>query len=447
MLFLYNTLIYLSILIGLPILLPYVLLSSKRRKSLIYKLGWKAVPTMIENSDKDDRPTIWIHALSVGEVISALPLVDVLKERFSGQIIISASTLTGYNIACERLKDKVDGITYSPYDFRFAVNQVLDRIRPSIALIVETDAWPNMIDCLQNRGIPVLLVNARMSDRSLRGYRRYNLITSILFQQLSKICVQTTEDAHRYAQLGVSEDKLIVTGNLKFDQTYPTLSESDEADLKIMLGIDPGAKLIVAGSTHEGEEEIICRAFIRLLNDHAGLLLINAPRDPGRSADISRLFAGAGLEPCLLSEISLSSPERFPNIVVIDTIGLLVKLYALSDISIVGGSLLEIRGIGGHNPLEPAAYAKPVIYGENMRNFRQIAGMLESAGGALKVADVDQLTSALRSMLEDEKQAHRIGQKAYEVFSANKGAVARTIDVALMHMDSAIKNSIKQVRR
>lgn len=437
MLFLYNMFIRIALVIGLPVLLPYMLLSPKRRQTLLYKLGWKVPPTLSENGIQKmgNGQRVWIHALSVGEVIAVKPLVSELKRRLIGNILFSASTLTGYDIACKQLKDQVAGIFYSPYDMRSAVNRTLDRIRPSLTVIVETDTWPNMISNLRDRNIPVLLVNARLSDRSLKGYRRFNFITSILFRQLNKICVQSDADAHRYVQLGVPEGNLIVTGNLKFDQSYPSLSETEIADLKNNLGINPEARIIVAGSTHEGEEEIVGAAFSRLRNEYPNLVLINAPRDPNRSDHISQQYTVAGLKPCLLSEINPLKTDKSVNVIIIDAIGMLVRLYAISDISIIGGSLLDIRGIGGHNPLEPAAFAKPVIFGENMRNFRQIASLLKSAGSILKATDADQLTVSLRSLLDDRKLANRTGQKAYQVFSANKGAVTMTVDQVLQHLE------------
>jgi len=422
------------VLIGLPLILPYVLLSGKRRRSLLYKLGLKSMPGLIENQDRDSQPRIWIHALSVGEVISSIPLVKALNDRQPGDIIYSASTLTGYDTACKRLQDQVTAVIFSPYDLRYAVNRTLDRMSPSLALIVETDVWPNMIDSLQQRRIPVLLVNARLSDRSLRGYRRLKHFAAALFPRFTKICTQTHEDAGRFMQLGVSEDQLVITGNLKFDQTYDPVSNEEKVQLRKRLGIAPDAKIVVAGSTHEGEESVLAEAFKRVRMSHPTLVLIDAPRNPYRSAAIADLFDAAGLKPCLLSDIDASGPDRSADVVIIDTIGLLVKLYALCDIAIVGGSLLDIRGIGGHNPLEPAAYAKPIIFGKNMRNFRQIAGMLETAGGALTVEGSDQLASALRSLLENTRRSHEIGEQAHKVFNANKGAVAKTIDLALEHL-------------
>jgi 3-deoxy-D-manno-octulosonic-acid transferase len=314
---------------------------------------------------------------------------------------------------------------------------MLDRIGPSMVLIVETDVWPNMIDCLRQRRIPVLLVNARLSDRSLRGYRRLKGLTAALFPRLTGICTQTDEDARRFEQLGVSADRLMVTGNLKFDQTYEAISDDEKVQLQQRLGIAPDAKVIVAGSTHAGEENIIAEAFRRVRRHHPGLVLINAPRNPQRAKAIAAVFNQAGLNARLLSEVDASGSLRSVEVVIVDAIGLLVKLYALSDVAVVGGSLLDIRGIGGHNPLEPAAFAKPIIFGHNMRNFRQIAGMLESSGAALVVADTAGLSRALRSLLDDTNHARELGLQAYRIFNVNKGAVTRTADLALQILNAS----------
>jgi 3-deoxy-D-manno-octulosonic-acid transferase len=237
-------------------------------------------------------------------------------------------------------------------------------------------------------------------------------------------------------QLGVSENQLVVTGNLKFDQEYPPVLENEKEELKKALGIQPTSRVIVAGSTHEGEEAVIAGAFSQIRRDHPDLILINAPRDPDRSNTIAHLYQDAGLNPRLWSERNHSDAKPAFNVIIIDTIGLLVKLYAICDIAIVGGSLIDIHGIGGHNPLEPAAFSKPVIFGKNMRNFRQIAGMIENAGGALIVDGTDQLSATLKELVGDPQRSKEIGKNANRVFKANKGAVTRTIEQVLEQLKS-----------
>ena len=398
-----------------------MLLSEKRRKTLLQRLG--LVP-ISGNLNKIGGFPIWIHALSVGEVLSALPLAERLGNRFGFKnIVFSASTRTGFEIASQHLNGKVNTVFFFPYDLLFSVKRIANQITPCLAVIVETDIWPNFLFEMKKRNIPVLLVNARLSEKSFAGYRRFSFFTKALFLNFSKICAQTEEDARRFNLLGAPRETISLTGNMKFDQADATISHEEIAQLRQLLKIPTGRKIIVAGSTHRGEEEILADAFSRLKQDYGDLVLIVVPRDPNRAESVSRIFKFRGFSALTMSALKESAADAGSEVIVIDVIGLLRKLYSLADCAFVGGSLVNFRG---HNPLEPAVFAKPVLFGPYMADFKQIANMLLESGGAVQVSDAEHFCKAVIMFLTDETKAEEIGKRAFEIFYANKGAVGKT---------------------
>jgi 3-deoxy-D-manno-octulosonic-acid transferase len=374
--------------------------------------------------------TIWVHALSVGEVIAAAPLVRSLADRPAGPpIVLSVSTAGGYQTARQKLEGTVAGIIFAPYDLPFIVQRVAAWINPGLAVIVETDVWPNCLCEMRRRNVPVILANAKLSDRSFAGYRRAARFAAYLFAMLTKILCQTREDAARFRQLGVPRDRIEIAGNIKFDQIDEGTLPDQVVSLRRILDAAPQRPVWVAGSTHPGEEDLIRMAFSKIRRTHADLLLIVAPRDPRRAGAVCRLFESAGFAAARLSGLSDRPFRRRAEVVVIDVLGILKHLYALADVALVGGSLLNIRGIGGHNPLEPAAFAKPVLFGPNMKNFKEIEGLLLDARGALRVSGAAALQATVDELLKNRELARRVGRNARGVIDANKGAVARTVAI------------------
>lgn len=429
MIILYNTILFLLIIIGLPILLPVGFLSENRRKTVWRRLGF-AQPfpkkTGTGNFSGHHKP-IWVHALSVGEALSAAPLLSGLKEKFPAHpLLLTVSTLTGYQIAQKKLRGLATSIRFFPYDIPFCVKQAIHRIDPALVLIVETDVWPNFMFEIQKRKIPTLLVNARLSVQSYQGYRRLSFFFRPLFSAFSRICVQSETDARRFAGLGIAPDKIHPTGNLKFDQNHAALSPDTLAKHRQSLSIGPGQPVIVAGSTHDGEEKILLRGIRRLKRQWPTLTLVIAPRDPKRAASVSLMAESMNLRTTTMTARQKSSPGPPPDVVVVNILGILRDLYALADIAFVGGTLVPHSG---HNPLEPAAWAKPILFGPDMRDFLTISHSLETAGGAMRIHDTDSFSRVTNRLLSDPRKSAAMGQNALAVFQANGGAVEKTLAV------------------
>ena len=425
----YNIVVFIVMTLGLPLIIPMVLISDKRRKTVFQRLGLIRLPPKFvkEGFEKSKKKRIWVHGLSVGEVFSAIPLVKMLNEcSLASPLVFSASTKTGYDIAIRHFTGRVETIFYFPYDLAFSVNRITRRIAPEIVVIVETDIWPNFLFEMKKRRACVLLVNARLSKASLIGYQRLGLFAKQVFLNFVHICAQSSEDAERFHQLGVPFDRITVTGNIKFDEAHQTLALKDIENLKRSSFVQHAQKVLLAGSTHPGEEEILLKAFIRLKKHTDELLLIVAPRNPERAGSIFRMFNSAGCSVGLMKEIKKIFSDKKFDVIIIDAIGLLKALYAISDIAFIGGSLVNC---GGHNPLEAAAFSKPILFGEDMSDFVDISRTLLEAGGAICVKGADDLYAAVASLLENEQKASEMGKNALRVITANKGAVEKTIKV------------------
>ena len=423
--FWYNFLMLGGLLICFPLVLPFLVLSPKRRKTVLKRLfapdthGMNSFP---ENNRSSN--VLWVHALSVGEMISAIPLVLELERIFGkDNIVLSASTLTGFETAISRLVNRVGHIFFFPYDLLYSVNRAINQVDPALVIIVETDLWPNFMAGLKTRGIPALLVTARLSDRSARGYQRVPGLIGALLNTFAAICVQSAEDARRFVALGASEKRVITTGNMKFDQPVNALDAAETDALRQSFGLHPDDRILVAGSTHAGEEEILASAFKSIRLDSAGFKMIVAPRDPGRARAVVDMFQGHGLQAVCLAQAAPADNAQPVDVVVIDRIGVLSRAYALGELAYIGGSLVNA---GGHNPLEAAARGKPIVFGPDMSDFKTVARLLVEAGGAVQVMDADSLKPALARLLNEMDVARRAGQQARRVFIENSGAVDRT---------------------
>ena len=429
MILLYNIAFFIIVILGLPLIIPLVLISDKRRKTVLQRLGLIRLPSEIvrDGSERSNKKRVWVHGLSVGEVLSAVPLVKLLNEcSAASHLVFSASTKTGYEIANQHLADHVESIFYFPYDLAFSVNRITRKISPEVVVIVETDIWPNFLFEMKKRHVSVLLVNSRLSKASFEGYKRLEFFAKQVFLNFVHICVQSPADADRFHRLGIPVDRITVTGNIKFDEAHQTLGLNDVKKLKRSMSIGHTQKVLLAGSTHPGEEEILLKVFTRLKSYNSDVLLIVAPRNPDRAGSIYRMFSSAGFSVGLLKEIKNIFTDKNFDVIIIDTMGLLKTLYAVSDIAIIGGSIVKC---GGHNPLEPAAFSKPILFGEDMSDFTDISIMLLEAGGAACVKDAEELYDSVVSLLENDKKTLEMGKNALCVFNANKGAVERTIKV------------------
>ncbi len=426
-----------GLILGGWLLLPLILTSSKRHHTFLHRLGIKQPSEIAVRSSAPALKPIWVHALSVGEVLAAFPLVQALQTRFPERpLILSASTQTGYLIAVQRFSAMAAGIVYFPYDLPFCVKKTINWIDPALMIIIETDIWPNFLHFMQTRNVPVMLVNARISEKALRAYLRFGFFTQLMFGAFTTVCIQSPTDFSRFIRLGVARERLELCGNIKFET-----QAVDIAALKIDLFkrhlkisacfVKSELKIIVAGSTHPGEETIILDAWRRLKLTEPDTLLIIAPRDPCRASSIRRLCQDAGLFSMTLKQWQKSgepNTDEIPDVLIIDAIGILKKLYAIAHIAFIGGSLVNC---GGHNPLEAAVFAKPILFGPDMSDFASIRNKLIDAQGALQVHDADSLNNAFRKLLTDRPYAHKMGHNAYRLLQENRGAVDRTVNAVV----------------
>jgi 3-deoxy-D-manno-octulosonic-acid transferase len=423
----YNLLWMFGSFLAIPWLLVSAIVSRKRRKTVLQRLGVAAAPGLpdLNASDPGIHP-LWVHALSVGEVLSAIPLARALKQKYPDRwIVFSASTLTGYETASRLLQNDLNAVFYFPYDLVFSVRAVINRIRPALVVIVETDIWPNFLFEMKRRLIPVVLVNARLSDHSYSGYRRFLKWTSPVFQCFSFVCAQSKADARRFLELGLPSDGVMIAGNLKYDSPPDLASENARQYLRRILSGISHQKCLVAGSTHPGEENMILDTFSRLKAEIPALCLILAPRDAERAIRICSLAASHGLTAELLTRMEGLAALEAPDVVVVDTIGHLKPLYSLSDVAFVGGSLIDF---GGHNPLEPAAFAKPILFGPYTSDVAESCNLLLASDGALLVHDADELLQAALSLLNCPERAREMGENAFQILKENQGALEKTLD-------------------
>jgi 3-deoxy-D-manno-octulosonic-acid transferase len=412
-----NIIMLLGLILTFPFVLPLILTSKKRRRTVLRRLGFQRI------SQQRDHQPIWIHALSVGETLAAVELVKTLRKSISRRkIFFSVSTATGFDEAGKRLANDTDCIFFYPYDILFIVRKVLRKVSPSLFVLVESDIWPTFLLELKKMNVPAVLVNARLSASSFVGYKRLSWIMGPVLNTFTVICVQSEKQGKRFVQIGVKPEKISVTGNIKFDQKIDHVNRKNIVSLKESLSISENKKVFLAGSTHPGEERILMESFVRLKSAHPDLVLVIVPRNPDRSEEVCRLASDSGLRVKKMSQ----DKSFFPDVVVIDKMGILGKLYAISDVAFVGGSMVAF---GGHNPLEPAAFAKPIIFGPDMNDFPEISQMLLDAGGAIEVKDDEHICQYVRKLLTDSIKAREIGKKAYNVFQANQGAVEKTVAV------------------
>lgn len=394
--------------------------TQKYREGLMQRLG--RVPPWLR-SKAAERPVIWLHAVSVGEVLAASRLISEADHAFPQlQVLISTTTRTGQALARERFGP--NRVFYCPLDLPWAVRAYLNELKPRMLVLAETEFWPNLLSSCFHRQIPVAVVNARISDRSWPRYRKLRWFWQPILGRLSRILAQSNIDAQRLAAIGCDTGRISVSGNLKFD--VRAVQESKATQLLKLLG--GNLRFVVAGSTLEGEEEALLEAWSRLLESDPNLVLVLAPRHPERFAVVTVLLGRSGNAWVHRSEWKEMSPEahaplRGGQIVLLDTIGELASIYSLASVAFVGGSLIPA---GGHNPLEPAQFGVPIVVGPHYANFRAITEDLRSHD-ALRIADTDHLAQALIDLLADRGAAERMGHRARKVFEAQSGATMRSV--------------------
>jgi 3-deoxy-D-manno-octulosonic-acid transferase len=369
-----------------------------------------------------ETPAIWLHAVSLGEVSAAAALVRALRVRHPGiPFVLSTATPTGRAQAIAQFAAEVD-IRFLPYDTPGSVRRFLARIRPRLAIIMETELWPNLLEECRRRGTPVVFASARLAATSVSRYRRFGRLFSDAVAAATLVAAQTAEDAERFVAIGADRARTHVVGNVKFDmQLGEAVIEQGRGLRERYLGARP---VWVAGSTHGGEEEQLLRAHAELRKRIANALLVLVPRHPQRFESVAGMLARQGVR---FERRSLGNAVRPDSeILLVDTMGELAALYAAADVAFVGGSLVPV---GGHNLLEPAALGVPVITGPYTANSREIARQLVQRGGAIEVADAAALADALHKLLADPAGRERAGSCARAFVAAHRGSVARLVDL------------------
>ncbi|HSF29753.1 MAG TPA: 3-deoxy-D-manno-octulosonic acid transferase [Candidatus Tectomicrobia bacterium] len=418
---LYNGLLLLASVGALPYFALKSLRATKYRAGLRQRFG--SIPLDVVSALRGTRP-LWLHAVSVGEVIAAVPLVNALRGRFPGlPILVSTVTETGQATAREKMA--ADACLYFPLDYVWVVRQVIARLQPRLFLMVETELWPNFLRELAQQEIPAMLVNGRLSPRSFRGYRRLRPFMRQVLRPIAILSMQTKLDADRIIAIGAEPSRVHVTGNIKYDLRLTPLSHDEVQALRAELGIDE-APVFMAGSTHRGEEEIAIEAYLRARAREPTLRLLLAPRHLDRLDEIEALLHRHQLTTQRRSRGRLSSHESHSPVLLLDTIGELAKLYAVGTVVFVGGSFVPV---GGHNVLEPAAHRKAILFGPHMHNFHQIAAALLEAGGALQTQTPEALSTCVDGLLQQPERRQALGDAAYRVLRDNQGALARTLEL------------------
>lgn len=366
------------------------------------------------------RDSIWVHAVSVGEVNAALPLIRALRRRYPQlPMVVTTVTPTGSERVRAQLGDEVFHV-YLPYDLPRAVRRFLDCIRPSLAVIMETEIWPNLFHACGRRGIPLVIANARLSERSLRAYSPIHRLVEQALGNVDHIAAQSHADARRYRTLGADPARLSIAGNLKFDMPIPQgVRERGEA-LRHCWG--EARPVWFAASTHEGEELAVLQAHVEVLHRLPDALLLIAPRHPERFRAVEQSARNLGFSTC--THNGADKPDANCQCFVIDVMGAMMRYYAASDLAFVAGSLVPI---GGHNVLEPASLARPVLVGPYTFNFEEITRSLIGSGGARRIEAPDELGPVVLELLRDAPLRHRMGANARMVFARERGAVRRTM--------------------
>ena len=366
------------------------------------------------------RDSIWVHAVSVGEVNAALPLIQALRARHADRpMIITTVTPTGSERVRKLFGDSVFHV-YLPYDLPRAVRRFLDRIRPQLAVVMETEIWPNVFHACRARGVKLVIANARLSERSLRGYAPIRPLVARALNCVDLVAAQSAGDARRYRALGAEAERVTVAGNLKYDMPLPMDERERGAELRRQWG--DNRPVWIAASTHEGEELAVFETHLRVLTRLPDALLLIAPRHPERFRSVEQSARNLGF--AVATHSGGTAPDRDCQCFVIDAMGVLMRYFAGADIAFVGGSLIPV---GGHNVLEPAALAKPVLTGPYTFNFAEITRSLIDAGGAVQVDSPQRLAAEVLRLLRDPVVRARMGGAASAVCAREHGAAARTL--------------------
>jgi len=418
---LYSLLLLLFLLAYLPLSFLQDPTLRKYRRRLRERFAFYS-PSLLK-AIEGSRP-LWVHAVSVGELMAASPLIsELMKGNSRPKILLTTVTATGNQVAKERFP-QAEGIIFFPLDFRWIVKRSLRQLRPRAVVLTETELWPHFLRACGEEGIPCILVNGRISHRSFRHYRLVRPFFRTMIRNMSLFLMQTEADLSRILHLGAPPSRVKWTGNLKFDQL--TGQEGGDLGLRLKqeLGIEGQSPVFIAGSTHQGEEEAALEAFLAAKEEVEELILILAPRHPERWPAVERILDQKGVAWIRRSQL-LEGRGRRGDIILLDTLGELGGMYSLGSVVFVGGSLVRT---GGHNILEPAFYGVPILFGPHMENFREIADLFLRSGAAMVVQDSADLSRKVIWLLRHPEEARQMGMRARSVLEQNRGATQRTLE-------------------
>jgi 3-deoxy-D-manno-octulosonic-acid transferase len=424
--FIYNLLWPLGLLFFLPGYFTKMLRRGGYREKFGQRLG---IYDRALRARMSKQRSTWLHAVSVGEVNVALKLANALRTHEPDlHCALTTTTTTGFALACKNAPQWIE-VMYTPLDYWPVMRRAFSVIRPVRIVLVEAEIWPNLAAEAHARRIPLALVNARLSARSERRYRQFRFFIAPTFRLLDLVCVPEKEDAKRWAALGVSQDRIRLTGSIKYDPAgLDQVAEIQETAHPVFLNhLEPESPVLFGGSTHRGEEEVLANIFLRLRQQFPSLRLFVAPRHVERLQEIRAQLDALRLQVTLASE-ALAHRELNADCMLLDTTGELQRWYGIATVVFIGKSL---TAHGGQNPVEPILAGKPVVFGPHMENFATLANMLVSKKGAVQVQDVNSLEQALAELLHDREARQRLVQNAREVLSEHQGATARA--AALIH--------------
>ncbi len=410
---LYSFLLFVALCLAAPYLLFQALLHRKYLGSLRERLGLGLVA-------RNDEPRLLVHCVSVGEFLAAEPLLEALRKALPHlRLVISTTTATGQALARERVSSYAE-VCYFPLDFRSSVDRFLSAVKPSVVLILETEIWPNFLKAAQERSIPVVIANGRISDRSFARYRLFKPFLKRVLRCIDLALMQSRQDGDRLLALGAVSHSVGVCGNIKYDlgtEQQALRLQSKAEELNALLGLE-GSMLIVAGSTVAGEEELLLQAYRQVRSLGARMLI--APRHPERFEQVAQLIESKGWKVVRRSQVP--SPVTSSELILLDSIGELAAVYRFATLVFVGGSLVPH---GGHNILEPALYGKAILTGPHTSNFRRIVEDFTSHGALIQLKSSEQLMDEMRRLLSDPVAREQLGRQALRVMEANRGAVDR----------------------
>ena len=413
--YIYNILTILFVIIAMPVFVFRLIREDGFGERLRQSFGFIPQEALARVAG---RGSIWLHAASVGEIVATSPIVkEIRKEMPAVPIMISVVTASGYAMA-KRIIPEADSIIFFPLDVPLLSSRVIGRIKPRVFMPVETELWPNFLKAAREHNIPVMMVNGRISDKSVELYHHLGSVLKDMMNTVAKFCMQSNIDKDYIIRLGADPDRVVVTGNTKFDQTYTDVSPAEKEKLCREMGLGNSSPILMAGSTHKGEEDIILNAFIETRKSFPQAKLVIAPREIMRADDIISLAAAQNLKATRRTTLKDNSSEAH-DVVILDTIGELGKVYSIGDIVYVGGSLIQH---GGHNILEPAAHGKPIIVGPHMYNFKDTYALFSNRGACVTVKDSAELVDSMLHILQNDDVRRVMSDETLAIIEENRGA-------------------------